>query len=183
MHNIQDVQGVNYAVLSKSWYAVLVMAGVERRACAWLNQRRLEPYWPRYEVDKRDFKTRRQILWRGVIPGYVFLPAPADCELVEDAPGVRRIMRKENGDLAEIPDTGKQGMEKIREIEASLNANPIAARDGIPFRVGQKVLVRSLELEGKITQLDGKRRIIVSVPMFGSRGVPVTVSVADIESV
>lgn len=164
------------------WYALLVMAGVERRACIWMRLRGMWPYWPRYEVGHRDFKSRRSVIWRSVIPGYIFLPVPANCWLVEEAPGVRRIMRNGRGGFAEIPDGGKEGIEQIRDIEASLNANPVAAREGIPFKVGQQVHVSRLDMTGKILKLDGRRRIVVSVPLFGS-SIPMTVSVGDIESV
>jgi transcription antitermination factor NusG len=197
------------------WYVILMTTGLERRACIWMRLRGLQPYWPRFRVSWREFQVRSGVQWRGVLPGYMFLPCPLNftqttisdaaaveistlkigdiipsggrkivdfCQLVEKAPGVRRFVRNGNGELAEIPDKGKEGMEKIRDIEASLNANPIAARDGIPFKVGQVVDIKKLEKRGKILRLDGRRRIIIEVFMF-NRFVTGTFSVADIEAV
>lgn len=162
------------------WYVILMSSGLERRACIWMRLRGLQPYWARYRVNWREFQVRSGIQWRSVLPGYLFLPWPADCRLVEDAPGVRRFLRDGDGQ----PETlGEHDMGRIREIEAALNASVVAARDGIPFKVGQTVLVKKLELTGVILRLDGRRRIIILVPMFGSRGVPLTLSVADIEAV
>jgi hypothetical protein len=162
------------------WCVFLCQTGVERRACIWMRLRGLQPYWARYRVTWREFQARHGIQWRSVLPGYLFLPWPADCKLVEDAPGVRRFLRNVAGE----PETlGEHDMSQIREIEAALNASTVAARDGIPFKVGQLVHVKRLEMNGKILRLDGRRRIIICVPMFGSRGVPLTVSVGDIEAV
>jgi transcription antitermination factor NusG len=162
------------------WYVLLTTTGLERRTCIWMRLRGLQPYWARYRINWREFQVRSGIQWRSVLPGYLFLPWPADCKLVEDAPGVRRFLR--NGDGK--PETlDENQMSRIREIEAALNDSIIAARDGIPFKVGQNVHVKRLEMTGKILRLDGRRRIIISVPMFGSSGVPLTLSVADIEAV
>lgn len=163
------------------WYALLTRAGLERRACIWLRIRQLEPYWPRYNPVPRPYQDPRKVSWRSVIPGYMFLPAPADCALVEEAPGVR-VMRDGDGAPIKIPNDGKQGIAQIREIAKSLNDDAIAARDGVPFYKGQKVRVIRLEVEAKIDRIDSRRRVVVSVPMFGSV-VPLTLSVADIESV
>jgi hypothetical protein len=163
-----------------SWYVILMSTGLERRACIWMRLRGLQPYWARYRVNWREFQVRSGIQWRSVLPGYLFLPHPADCKLVEDAPGVRRFLRDGNGK----PETlDEHEMDRIREIESALNDSIIAARDGIPFKVGQRVYITKLQIGGIILRLDGRRRIIVSTSIFGSRGVPMTVSVADIESI
>lgn len=193
------------------WSILLMTTGIERRACHWLRQRGLQPYWARYRVNWREFQARSGIQWRSVLPGYLFLPWPTDstqttisdaptvetsalkvgdvipggkkriidyCQLVEKAPGVRRFVRNGDGE----PETlGEHDMDRIREIEAALNDSIIAARDGIPFKVGQLVHVKRLEMTGKILRLDGRRRIIIEVFMFGSF-VPLTLSVADIEA-
>jgi hypothetical protein len=93
---------------------------------------------------------------------------------------VRRFLRNGDGVLEML---GEHEMDRIREIEVALNESVIAAREGIPFKVGQTVYIKKLEINGKILKLDGRRRIIISVPMFGSSGVPLTLSVADIEAV
>jgi transcription antitermination factor NusG len=194
------------------WYVLLTTTGVERRTCIWMRLRGLEPYWARYRVNWREFQVRSGVQWRSVLPGYLFLPWPANstqtmisdapavetstlkvgdvipggkkriidyCQLVEKAPGVRRFVRNADGE----PETlDEHEMSRIREIESALNDSIIAARDGIPFKVGQLVDVKKLEMRGKILRLDGRRRIIIEVFMFGSI-VPLTVSVADIEAV
>jgi transcription antitermination factor NusG len=161
------------------YYVILMSTGLERRACIWMRLRGLDPYWARYRVIWREFQARHGIQWRSVLPGYLFLPHPADCKLVEDAPGVRRFLRDNDGRPKTID---QYDMDRIREIEAALNDSIIAARDGIPFKVGQLVYVKRLEQRGKILRLDGRRRIIIEVFMFGSF-LPMTLSVADIESI
>jgi transcription antitermination factor NusG len=161
------------------WYVILMSTGLERRACIWMRLRGLQPYWARYRVSWREFQARTGIQWRSVLPGYLFLPWPADCKLVEDAPGVRRFLRDVDGKPKTLD---QHELDKIRETEAALNCSIIAARDGIPFKVGQLVEVKSLENTGKILRLDGRRRIIIEVFMF-NRFVTGTFSVADIEAV
>ena len=161
------------------WYVLLTTTGVERRTCIWMRLRGLEPYWARYRVNWREFQVRSGIQWRSVLPGYLFLPHPADCKMVEDAPGVRRFLRNGDGKPKTLDE---HEIGQIREIEAALNDSIIAARDGIPFKVGQWVEVKRLEKRGKILRLDGRRRIIISVPEWFN-GSPMTLSVADIEAV
>jgi transcription antitermination factor NusG len=214
MHAIISASQIDAQSCQQSrWYVLLTTTGLERRACIWMRLRGLQPYWARYRVSWREFQARSGIQWRSVLPGYLFLPWPADCvqtmisdtpvahmsllkvgdvipggkkkvidycQLVEKAPGVRRFVRNADG----FPETlDEHEMDRIREIESALNDSIIAARDGIPFKVGQNVYVKRLEMIGKILRLDGRRRIIISVPMFGSSGVPLTLSVADIESI
>ena len=113
-----------------------------------------------------------------MLPGYVFLPAPADCGLVEDAPGARRFIRYGSGDIAEL---SQKVIDRIKEmeIEARINEGAILDREGKPFEIGQQVHVSKLELTGKILKLDGRRRIVVEVPLFGNI-VPMVVGIGDI---
>lgn len=164
------------------WHALLAVPGSERRACIWLKREcGLKPYWPRYQTEFR-LQRRSKIQWRSVIPGYIFLPAPVNYRKVESGPKIRRFLRNGTGDVAQIPYWGKQGIEEIIKIEASLNANPIAARDGIPFKKDQMVRIIPLEISGKILRIDSRRRVVILVDMFGGT-VPLTVAVGDIESV
>jgi transcription antitermination factor NusG len=168
-----------YSPTGGRWSIILMTTGVERRACRWMRLRGLKPYWARYRVNWREFQVRSGVQWRSVLPGYIFLPWPVDCRVVEDAPGVRRFLRNVDG----APETrDEREIERIREIEAALNDSAVAARDGIPFKVSQEVYVKKLELRGKILRLDGRRRIIISVPDWFN-GAPMTLAVADIESV
>ena len=162
------------------WYALLTEAGRERRACVWLERRQFKPYWPRYRAHVKLNRHRRAIRVRGVIPGYMFLPIPVahtvNCGLIESSPGVRRIMRNGGGVPVVIPALGKDGIEKIREIEQSLNESAVAAADGIPFKVGQRIRVPRLELEGKILSIERGRRVFAELYMFGAlRSIPLPV--------
>jgi len=74
-----------------------------------------------------------------------------------------------NGEnLVELPEDGRQGIERIKEIEAALNASAIAAAEGIPFKEGQKVRIRRVELDGKIKRIASKTKIVVEAQFFGA---------------
>ena len=180
---LQDTSGPIMGV-SRAWYALLVASGMERKVCIWLRRRQYEPYWPRYKGQVKLSRHRRSVQWRSVIPGYLFIPAPergsVNWSLVESAPGAHGFMCSA-GNIVSLPESGKQGIEQIMAIETALNESVIAAKDGIPFKKGQLVTVRSLEIVGEIKRIDGKDRIIVEVPMFGSK-VPMSLSSAAIEA-
>lgn len=175
------------AVLSAApcWYALMITAGMERKVCIWLRRRQYQPYWPRYKGPVKLNRHRTANRWRSVIPGYLFLPQPPfemNWRLIEeDAPGGAGFLRS-HGAIVKIPESGKQGIERICEIEAALNASPVAAADGIPFKVGQRVQISKLCLEGVVVRLDKKRKICVETSLFG-RVTRITVSAADVEAV
>ena len=170
--------------LSANWYALLVGTGLERKVCIWLRRRQYEPYWPRYKAPVKLNRHRRALRWRSVIPGYLFLPTPRfgeiNYKLIEGVPGVNGFLRNGNVPII-LPETGKQGIEKIIEIETALNESAVAAEFGIPFKKGQVVYVKSLEIVGEIKRIDGRDRIIVEVAMFGNK-VPMSLSCAAIEA-
>ena len=87
-------------------------------------------------------------------------------------------MRRASGNVVELKD---HEIEKIREIEEALRASAVAAVEGIPFKEGQIVRVEKLSVSGKIMRIDSRRKIIVEVPMFGSR-VLVNLTVNEIEA-
>jgi hypothetical protein len=177
-------QSIREARWSIFWYALRVRVGYEHRVCVWLRQRALEPYWPRFNATPRAYQPRHKIIWRSVLPGWMFvrsMPGLTNFGMFDQWP-VARFVRHADHAPIQIPDLGKEGIEQIRKIEASLNDSAIAAREGIPFKVGDLVTITKLEIVGKIVRLDGRRRIVVSAPMFGSI-VDMTVCVADIESV
>jgi transcription antitermination factor NusG len=90
-------------------------------------------------------------------------------------------MRYPNKDLVQISD---RDITDIVRIEEALNASPISASLGIPFRVGQEVRITRgifLNHQTKILAIDGRRKISVEVPMFGS-AVCVILPVEDIEA-
>jgi transcription antitermination factor NusG len=168
----------------RHWYALLVASGMERKVCIWLRRRQYEPYWPRYKGQVKLNRHRRAIQWRSVIPGYLFIPAPehgsVNWSLVESAPGVHGFMCSA-GNIVSLPEIGKQGIEQIMAIETALNESAIAAVHGIPFKKGQLVFVKSLEIIGEIKRIDGRDRIMVEVPMFGSK-VPMWLSSGAIDA-
>jgi transcription antitermination factor NusG len=169
-----------------SWYALLVLSGTESRCCVWLCKRQFKPYWPRYQAMTKLSRSRRDIRWRSVIPGYLFLPAVGELNW--------RLLRRYNpyihGVLADaatdewikIPDKGENSIGRIREIEMALNSSPVAAAQGIPFRVGQRVHIENLGADATITRIDGARHITVETKMF-ERVIRVNLSVLEIESV
>lgn len=157
--------------IPQRWYALLVESGSERKVCIWLKRRQFSPYWARYRGQVKLNRHRKAIRWRSVIPGYLFIPVPVfdtiNCELVESAPGARKMM-KSGEKLVEIPEMGKDGIEQIKAIEAALNASAVAASEGIPFKVGQQIRIIKVEIEGKINRIASKTKIVVEAMMFGA---------------
>jgi transcription antitermination factor NusG len=163
-----------------------VLSGAEHRCCVWLRRRQYEPYWPRYQAMTKLSRHRRAMRWRSVIPGYLFLPAVGELNW--------RLLRRYNpyihGVLADastdewirIPDGGANSIERIREIEMALNSSPVAAAQGIPFRVGQRVRVDRLGAEAIIVRIDSARQITVETRMF-ERAIRVCLPVSEIEAV
>ena len=155
------------------WFALFTESGSERKATIWLKQRNHYPYWPRYMGQVKLRRQRRGFRWRSVIPGYLFLAIPepfiADWEAIEETPGVRGVMRKANWDLVEFK---PKDIEDINRIEKALNESPIAANEGIPLRVSQRVRIRSGIFKGHettVVAIEKKRKITVEVPMFGTK--------------
>lgn len=154
------------------WYALLVISGQERRACIWLKRRQYEPYWPRFRGPVKVNRHRSMIRWRSVIPGYLFLPIPMtktiNCELIESARQVRKVMRNGSGEPVMIPEFGKDGIARIKEMEESANADARAWDGGMPFKVGDKILIKRMTLEAKVKKLlIGKKKVVVETVFFG----------------
>jgi transcription antitermination factor NusG len=164
------------------WYAVLVHPRTEIGVCKILRAQNEKPYWPRYRGPKHFRRPASGWVWRGVVPGYLFLPIekgkPIDCGKIEACPGVRCFLRTAEG-LAVLT---LADMQRIREMEEeALNGSPVAA--GIPFKVGQRVrIIGNPAWEGPITRIDNKRRIVVEILMFG-RPTYLTVSANKLEAV
>jgi transcription antitermination factor NusG len=157
---------------SRTWYALLVTSGQERKACIWLKKRQFLPYWPRYLGAIKLNRHRKGIRWRSVIPGYLFLPIPAtnsiNCELIESAPAIRKVMRNGSNEPVTLPEHGKDGIARIRELEEVMNADPIAADQGIPFKAGQAIRIARISIEGKIKRIASKKKIVVEAMFFGA---------------
>ena len=171
-------------LLTTAWYAVLVASGLERKACIWLRRRQYAPYWPRYKGQVKLNRHRNAERWRSVIPGYLFLPVEDDpnWELLEDRmPGFGSVLRNGVRDrYALLPDKGREGIEQIRQIEAALNASPIAAADGMPFKVGQMVRVPRLSMDGKVVAIERGRKLIVELYFLGAKR-PVPLPASEVE--
>lgn len=172
------------AETARRWYGLLIVSGHERKACIWLRRRQYEPYWPRFMGMVKLNRHRRAKRWRSVIPGYLFLPTSegANWELIKKAPGVHGVMSFGNGNYVEIPELGKDGIEKIREIAAALNASSVAAEQGIPFKKDQKAWLERLSQEVTILAIDSRNKIQVEAKMFGA-SMPIWVAVDDLEAV
>ena len=155
--------------VSVKWFALIVKSGLERKACIWLRRRQFSPYWPRYRGLVKLNRHRKALRWRSVIPGYLFLPLGTsetiNVELLKRGPGIRNVMRSGNGDVANI---ALRDVERVKSAESALNASAIAAAAGIPFKVGQKIWVKDLELDGIVKTIDSRRNIGVDIGMFGT---------------
>lgn len=152
------------------WYALLVESGKERQTCIWLRMRQFKPYWARYRSENRIHANRRNIRWKSVIPGYLFLPIPflrslPPSDYFDFAPGVRGFMRNGSGSVVEFRPAE---IEQVRDIEEALQASAIAAVQGIPFKVGQKVRIVKPGIEAKIVEITNKRRIVVEAKFLGA---------------
>ena len=105
-----------------------------------------------------------------------------DCYLIEQAPGVLTVMRTTEDHVAELT---VEEIAHVREIEEALNVSPIAAVQGIPFKVGQRVRITGKNhpaWEGPIVRIENKRRVVVEIFMLG-RTVCLTVSANKLEAV
>jgi transcription antitermination factor NusG len=165
-----------------AWYGILVRPRTEEWVCKVLRAQNEKPYWPRYRGPKRFGKKSDDWIWRGVVPGYLFLPIAEgrviNCPKIEACSGVRGFMRTVEG-LAVLT---LYDMRRIREIEEALNDSQIAAVQGIPFKVGQQVTIGGNPAwEGLIVRIENKRRIVVEIFMLG-RSVCLTVSANKLET-
>jgi transcription antitermination factor NusG len=167
----------------RRWYVLLTES--ERKAAMWLEHRMFNPYWPKYSGQEKLARGRRRACLRSVIPGYIFLPLAivheADWKYVLTTPGVREVIR--DGDHTPIS-IGDHEIERIRMIEAALNASPVAAAAGIPFKVGQRVRVRNDMLwqwQGQILDIDKSGKISIEADLFGRR-TKVVLPVSEIEA-
>jgi len=167
------------------WYALLTGSGLERKATTWLKRRQYHPYWPRYMGQVQLNRHRRAVRFRSVLPGYVFLAVPdasvADWDTIEQTPGVRRAMRKTNGDFVQLQ---VKDMSDIQRIEVALNSSPIAAKEGMPFRVGQEVRITHGVFEGHVTEIlkiERGRKVEIDVPFLGS-STRITLPASEIEA-
>ena len=169
------------------WYALLTETGRERRAKKWLEIRQFAPYWPHYQGTVKLNRHRRGVRPRGVIPGYIFLPLNGEkpnWRLILRTPGVREVVR-DRASYEPVCISGRE-MELLMNTEESLNQNTICASEGIPFKIGQIVRCSNdlySEFVGPIIAIDTRRRISVSLPLFGSKGVRVVVSADEIEPI
>lgn len=170
-------------VSATGWYALLVQSGKERQVCIWLRRRQYEPYWPRFMGIVKLNRHRKAKRWCSVMPGYLFLPdiGAINWELVEGAQGVHGFMSSASGHLTVIPDKGKQGIEQIKAIESAMQESVVAAAQGIPFKVGQKVWIDRLSSEAVIKKIDSRRQIGLEILMFGSK-VRMTAPVSELEA-
>src|SRR5579859_2419256 len=93
--------------VSYVWRGVHCQPGSERQACIWLRRHGLKPRWFRFRAEPtRDIKSRRNVRWRSVIPGYLFLPVPLsrsiDSSFFDYAPGIRGFMRNAAGTIVRL---------------------------------------------------------------------------------
>ena len=164
------------------WYALLATSGRERKSLAYLVKRGYLAYWPHYYARTRWRGHKSREIVRAALPGYMFLPSDKpDWPLILEAPGIRDVMR--DGDspyqLSDID------MKKIRLIDEAVNASPVSAARGIPFKVGQRVrLIHSLweGWETEILGIDKSGQITLEVPLLGGHH-KAKIALAEIEAV
>lgn len=168
----------------RRWYVLLTHG--ERKAAIWLERNRYAPYWPKYSGQEKLARGHRRACLRSVIPGYLFLPLSTESEPdwkhVLGTPGVREVIR--DGDNTPIS-IGNHEIEHIRTIEAALNASPISAAKGIPFKVGQRVRVRNdilWQWAGPILGIDKTGKITIEADLFGRR-TKVVLPASEIEAI
>ena len=190
MHGVVGVKEItddlDFSIFPEPCYWIALLTNNERKACIWLKRRQFKPYWPRYRGMTRLNRHRRQMRWRSVLPGYLFLPFPMNkepnCRLIEESPGSRGIMRNGSFEPRVLNDGHVQ---QIRRIEDALNASELNAAEGIPFKVGQRVRVTNdayWQFEGPILKIDNKRRIWLEVELFGAKR-HLTVPASELEAV
>jgi transcription antitermination factor NusG len=169
------------------WIALLTQPSSERKACIWLRRRQFEPYWPRYKGQIKLSRHRRAIRWRGVIPGYLFLPIVdidnMNWPLLDRAPGIHGKITNGEGYAKRLT---QSDIDDIQKIEAALNSSELCAAEGIPFKVGQRV--RPVDdmfgnWEGSITRIDNRRQIAIEVPGLFGRTTVVMFSAEKLEAV
>lgn len=151
------------------WRALRVTSGRERPACIWLKMHQLHPYWPRYRVEPTRLQNRRKIIWRSVLSGYLFLPLllerPIDRTFFEYCPGISNWMRDGAGNVAKLTE---EEIACIRRLELAMQASVIAAVEGIPFKVGDKVRIKPYGIKGTIIELVSRREIKIEAPLGGA---------------
>jgi hypothetical protein len=80
------------------WYAADVRKGKELQAYIFLRNKKMRPYWPRYQQDVKLGRHRSGVRWCSVLSGYLFIPVPIektiDCYLIEQAPGVLTVISR-----------------------------------------------------------------------------------------
>ena len=149
------------------WRALLCHSGQERAACNWLRMRQLHPYWPRYRVEPTRIQASQNVRWRNVLSGYLFLPVPngrsIDTDYLECCPGVWDIMR--NG--PEVAVLTEADIASVRRLEEAMQ-NSIAAKHGVPFKIGEKVRVVGFEIYGKVVEIISRDKILIEAQFFGS---------------
>src|SRR5271155_3143103 len=85
--------------MSEKWFALLIESGRERRIMEWLAIRQQDSYWPKYRADVKLNRHRRGTRWRGVIPGYLFLPEGkhgVNFRLILEHPYIHGTLRSAN---------------------------------------------------------------------------------------
>ena len=155
----------------------ILLAEPQREAVAVRRLRQLgfQPYCPYvrergYRTVRSMFGSHRRECWRvrPLFPGYLFLPAGGNLDMLHTVSGLRNGSPCLKNEAGRVLLTGK-AMAVVRHIEAAVNA---PESRGLPYRVGDKVRVIEgafRDMVGKISRLDDAQRIEVLMNMVGGK--------------
>jgi len=161
----------------RDWYAVSTRSRHEKRVADQLRERKLEPFLPLYQAERRWSDRTRKVLLP-LFPGYLFVRISWSERLrVLSLSGVVRFVGF-GGQPAPVGES---------EIEALQNAlrNQISIEPHPYLKVGCRVRVKSGPLQGAEGILRRKKsatRLVLSLDLI-MRSVSVEISSADIDEI
>ncbi len=146
---------------SSRWYALHTMSNCEAKVAEYLRAFQVETFLPDYAA-KRQWNDRVKTIRFPLFPGYLFsrfgkkLPVEA-----LGAPGLAHVVGFA-GAPAPIPEDEIECVRRMVSSGLSLSGGSI-------LRVGKRVRMRSgplKGLEGRLEQLNGKNRLVISVELL-----------------
>lgn len=159
------------------WYAVWTRSRHEDVVKSQLEKRSLEVFLPKVWKWSRR-KDRRKKIEKPLFPGYLFvrtlLDSQAHLEIIK-CHGVVNILGYSRDATTPVPDQEIDSIKILLSSRAAIEAHPY-------LRVGETVKVVSGPFEdvvGRVTELRGRRRLVVSVDIL-RKSVSVVLDKADV---